>query len=168
MKNEQIGECKVNMRIEELDFNRVVTEDLIELNLQGTTKEEVLNELTNLLFENGCISNKEGFIRDVMFRENEGVTGLEKGVAIPHGKSKHVLKTSIAIGRTNKFVEWESLDGNPINIIILFAVKDTDKTTIHIKLLQKVAVLLADEETISKFQTLQTKKEFLKILTEKD
>ncbi|MFT7791527.1 UNVERIFIED_CONTAM: PTS sugar transporter subunit IIA, partial [Escherichia coli] len=66
MKNEQIGECKVNMRIEELDFNKVVTEDLIELNLQGTTKEEVLNELTNILFENGCISNKEGFIRDVM------------------------------------------------------------------------------------------------------
>lgn len=156
------------MRIEELDFNKVVTEELIELNLQGTTKEEVLHELTDLLYENGCISNKEGFIKDVMFRENEGVTGLEKGVAIPHGKSEHVLKTSIAIGRTNTFVEWESLDGNPINIIILFAVKDTDRTTIHIKLLQKVAVLLADEETIGKFQTLQTKKEFLKVLTKNE
>lgn len=153
------------MRIEELDFNRVVTEDLIDLNLQGNTKEKVLNELTELLFENGCISNKEGFIKDVMFRENERVTGLEKGVAIPHGKSEHVLKTSIAIGRTKTLIEWESLDGNPINIIILFAVKDTDRTTIHIKLLQKVAVLLAEEETIAKFQTLQTKSEFLKVLT---
>ena len=168
MKNRKVGELKVDMKIEELDFHKVVTEDLIELNLQGTTKEEVLNELTDLLYENGCISNKEGFIKDVMYREEEGVTGLEKGVAIPHGKSKHVRKTSIAIGRTKSFVEWESLDGNPINIIILFAVKDTDKTTIHIKLLQKVAVLLADEETISKFQTLQTKKEFLKVLTKND
>ena len=156
------------MRIEELDFHKVVTEDLIDLHLQGTTKEEVLNELTDLLYENGCISNKEGFIKDVMFREKEGVTGLEKGVAIPHGKSKHVRKTSIAIGRTTSTVEWESLDGKPINIIILFAVKETDKTTVHIKLLQKVAVLLADEETISKFQTLQTKKEFLKVLTQND
>lgn len=67
------------MKIEELDFHKVVTEDLIELNLQGTTKEEVLNELTDLLYENGCISNKEGFIKDVMYREEEGITGLEKG-----------------------------------------------------------------------------------------
>jgi PTS system fructose-specific IIA component len=153
----------VNM--EELDFSKVVTEDLIKLDLQATTKIEVIKELTNLLFVNGCIDDEEGFIKDVMYRENEGVTGLEKGIAIPHGKSDYVLKTSIAIGRTKKHVEWESMDGNPINIIILFAVKNTDKTTTHIKLLQKIAVLLSDEDTIEQFQTLQTKKDFLNLLS---
>lgn len=152
-------------KMEELDFSKVVTEDLIQLDLQATTKIEVIEELTNLLFVNGCISNEEDFIKDVMYRENEGVTGLEKGIAIPHGKSDAVLKTSIAIGRTKYHVEWESMDGNPINIIILFAVKNADKTTTHIKLLQKVAVLLADEETIEQFQTLQTKKDFLQLLS---
>lgn len=151
--------------MEELDFSKVVSEDLIQLDLHATTKIEVINELANLLFVNGCISDEKGFIQDVMYRENEGVTGLEKGIAIPHGKSDYVLKTSIAIGRTKKHVEWESMDGNPINIIILFAVKNADKTTTHIKLLQKVAVLLSDEETIEQFQTLKTKKEFLQLLS---
>jgi len=152
-------------KMEELDFSKVVTEELIQLDMLAATKMEVIEELTHLLFENGCIKDEAAFIKDVMYRENEGVTGLEKGIAIPHGKSDAVLKTSIAIGRTKKPVEWESMDGNPINIIILFAVKNADKTTTHIKLLQKVAILLADEETIEQFQTLQTKEDFLKLLS---
>jgi len=155
----------LEIKMEELDFSKVVSEDLIQLDLQATSKIEVIEELTNLLFVNGFINDEEGFIQDVMYRENEGVTGLEKGIAIPHGKSDYVLKTSIAIGRTKEPVEWESMDGNPINIIILFAVKNADKTTTHIKLLQKVAVLLSDEETIEQFQTLKTKKEFLHLLS---
>jgi len=155
----------LEIKMEELDFSKVVSEELIQLDLQATSKIEVIKELSNLLFVNGCISDEDGFIQDVMYRENEGVTGLEKGIAIPHGKSDYVLKTSIAIGRTKKPVEWESMDGNPINLIILFAVKNSDKTTTHIKLLQKVAVLLSDEETIEQFQTLKTKKEFLHLLS---
>lgn len=152
--------------MEELDFTKVVSVDLINLNLQATTKLGVINELTNLLFANGCISDEEGFIEDVLYREKEGITGLEKGIAIPHGKSEHVLKTSIAIGRTDKAIEeWESMDGNPINLVILFAVKNADKTTTHIKLLQKIAVLLADEETIERFQSFQTKDEFIELLS---
>lgn len=52
----------------------------------------------------------------------------------------------------------------PVNIIILFAVKNSDATTTHIKLLQKVAILLADDEVIGQFQTVQTKEDFIKLL----
>lgn len=156
----------MDVQMDDLDFTKVVTEDLISLDLKSTTKMGVIAELTNLLFVNGCVSDEAAFIEDVLYREIAGPTGLEKGIAIPHGKSDSVQKTSIAIGRTNKEIEWESLDGGPINIIILFAVKNSDKTTTHIKLLQKVAVLLADEEKIEKFQTLQTKREFIEIFAE--
>ncbi|MDE5053948.1 fructose PTS transporter subunit IIA [Niallia taxi] len=156
----------MDVQMDDLDFTKVVTEDLISLDLMSTTKMGVIAELTNLLFVNGCVTDEAAFIEDVLYRESAGPTGLEKGIAIPHGKSDSVQKTSIAIGRTNKEIEWESLDGGPINIIILFAVKNSDKTTTHIKLLQKVAVLLADEEKIEKFQTLQTKREFIEIFAE--
>ena len=156
----------MDVKMDDLDFTKVVTEELINLDLQATTKLGVIAELTHLLFVNGCVTDEEAFIEDVLFRENAGPTGLEKGIAIPHGKSDFVQKTSMAIGRTNKEIEWESLDGGPINIIILFAVKNSDKTTTHIKLLQKVAVLLADEETIEKFQSLKTRKEFIEIFAE--
>lgn len=156
----------MDTKLKELDINKIITEDLIDLNLQATSKLGVIEELTHLLFKHHYIDNEESFIKDVLYRENEGVTGLEKGIAIPHGKSESVIKTSLAIGRTKQPVEeWESMDGNPIKVIFLFAVKTTDATTVHIKLLQKVATLLADDEILQSFQTVKTKQEVIDLLS---
>ncbi|MBC2125059.1 PTS sugar transporter subunit IIA [Listeria innocua] len=152
------------MDIQELDISKVISPALVNLELQATTKLEVIEELTDLLVETGAVVDKKAFIADVLYREEEGKTGLGEGVAIPHGKSASVINTSIAVGRTKAPVEWESLDDKPVNIIILFAVKNSDATTTHIKLLQKVAILLADDEVISQFQTVPTKEAFIKLL----
>lgn len=152
------------MDIQQLDISKVISPELVNLELQATTKLEVIEALTDLLVGNGAVKDKEAFISDVLYREEEGKTGLGEGVAIPHGKSASVTNTSIAVGRTKTPVEWESLDDKPVNIIILFAVKNSDATTTHIKLLQKVAILLADEEVIEEFQTVQTKEDFIKLL----
>lgn len=152
------------MDIQELDISKVISPALVNLELQATTKLEVIEELTDLLVDTGAVVDKKAFIADVLYREEEGKTGLGEGVAIPHGKSASVINTSIAVGRTKTPVEWESLDDKPVNIIILFAVKNSDATTTHIKLLQKVAILLADDEVISQFQTVPTKEAFIKLL----
>ncbi|EFR93177.1 PTS sugar transporter subunit IIA [Listeria innocua] len=152
------------MDIQELDISKVISPALVNLELQATTKLEVIEELTDLLVETGAVVDKKAFIADVLYREEEGKTGLGEGVAIPHGKSASVTNTCIAVGRTKTPVEWESLDDKPVNIIILFAVKNSDATTTHIKLLQKVAILLADDEVISQFQTVPTKEAFIKLL----
>ena len=159
------GDLRLETKLEEFDITKVITEDLIDLNLKATTKMEVIEELTHLLYLNHCIDSEEGFIKDVLYREQEGVTGLEKGIAIPHGKSESVIKTTLAIGRTKQPVEWESLDDNPINIILLFAVKTSDATTVHIKLLQKVATLLADDEVLQSLQIVETKQEVINLLS---
>lgn len=159
------GDLRLETTLEEFDITKVITEDLIDLNLKATTKMEVIEELTHLLYLNHCIDSEEGFIKDVLYREQEGVTGLEKGIAIPHGKSESVIKTTLAIGRTKQPVEWESMDDNPINIILLFAVKTSDATTVHIKLLQKVATLLADDEVLQSLQIVETKQEVINLLS---
>jgi fructose PTS system EIIA component len=159
------GDLRLETKLEEIDITKVITEELIDLNLKATTKMEVIEELTHLLYVNHCIDSEEGFIKDVLYREQEGVTGLEKGIAIPHGKSESVIKTTLAIGRTKQPVEWESLDDNPINIILLFAVKTSDATTVHIKLLQKVATLLADDDVLQGLQKVETKQEVINLLS---
>lgn len=159
------GDLRLETKLEEIDITKVITEELIDLNLKATTKLEVIEELTHLLYLNHCIDSEEGFIKDVLYREQEGVTGLEKGIAIPHGKSESVIKTTLAIGRTKLPVEWESLDDNPINIILLFAVKTSDATTVHIRLLQKVATLLADDEVLQGLQKVETKQEVINLLS---
>ncbi|MGP5429991.1 PTS sugar transporter subunit IIA [Enterococcus malodoratus] len=143
----------------------VITEELIQLEMKAGTKEEAIYELTRLLMANGDIEDEEVFAADVFEREAEGMTGIGNGIAIPHGKSDSVIKTSLVVGKVTTPIEWESLDEEPVRVIILFAVKNTDANTMHIKLLQKVAMLLADEDFIENMVNAQTKAEMMELLS---
>lgn len=132
-----------------MDISTVINKNKIKLNLNAKNKEEALNELADLLYKEGVLSSKEDFIKDVYLREAEGETGIGGGIAIPHGKSRSVLRTSLAIGRTKQPIEWETLDDMPISCIILFAVRDIDSTTTHIRLLGEVAGKLADDDIVN-------------------
>lgn len=149
------------------DISKVLDKSLITVNLKATDKKSAISELTDLLVANDAVVNKQAFIEDVIAREAEGMTGLGQGVAIPHGKSKAVKTTSLAIGISQHMIDWESLDGEPVNTVILFAVRDQDADTLHIKLLQKVAILLADDEFIQELHKVKTKQEVLNLF-EKD
>lgn len=148
-----------------MELNKVIKSETIELNLQGTTKEEILEELTDLLVKDGAISDKEGFLKDVYEREAVSSTGIGSHVAIPHGKSQSVVRTSIAMGRTTHDIEWESLDNKPVKFIILFAVTEEDKNTTHIKLLSKVAGTLADEDVCKELLTVKSTEDIIRIFT---
>lgn len=81
------------------NISNVIDEKLIALDLDVNTKEEMLNALTDLFEEQGKLNDREGFFKDVMWREGEGQTGIGMGVAIPHGKSAGVNETALASAR---------------------------------------------------------------------
>lgn len=122
----------------------------IKLNMTARTKEEVIEELTDLLIQDGSVTNKEDFIRDVWLREELGSTGFENHIAIPHGKSSGVSRTALAIGRTQHAIPWETMDGSDVRCVILFAVCLVDQNATHIRLLAQVSGSLADEDIIAK------------------
>ena len=122
----------------------------IKLNMTARTKEEVIEELTDLLIQDGAVTNKEDFIRDVWLREELGSTGFENHIAIPHGKSSGVSRTALAIGRTQHAIPWETMDGSDVRCVILFAVCLVDQNATHIRLLAQVSGSLADEDIIAK------------------
>ena len=122
----------------------------IKLNMTARTKEEVMEELTDLLIQDGAVTNKEDFIRDVWLREELGSTGFENHIAIPHGKSSGVSRTALAIGRTQHAIPWETMDGSDVRCVILFAVCLVDQNATHIRLLAQVSGSLADEDIIAK------------------
>ncbi len=122
----------------------------IKLNMNARTKEEVIEELTDLLIQDGAVTNKEDFIRDVWLREELGSTGFENHIAIPHGKSSGVSRTALAIGRTQHAIPWETMDGSDVRCVILFAVCLVDQNATHIRLLAQVSGSLADENIIAK------------------
>ena len=122
----------------------------IKLNMTARTKEEVIEELTDLLIQDGAVTNKEDFIRGVWLREELGSTGFENHIAIPHGKSSGVSRTALAIGRTQHAIPWETMDGSDVRCVILFAVCLVDQNATHIRLLAQVSGSLADEDIIAK------------------
>lgn len=110
-----------------MDISTVLNVKNIKLNMTARTKEEVIEELTDLLIEDGAVTNKEDFIRDVWLREELGSTGFENHIAIPHGKSSGVSRTALAIGRTQHAIPRETMDGSDVRCVILFAVCPVDQ-----------------------------------------
>ncbi|UNB81606.1 PTS sugar transporter subunit IIA [Klebsiella pneumoniae] len=134
-----------------MDISAVLNVKNIKLNMTtARTKEEVIEELTDLLIQDGAVTNKEDFIRDVWLREELGSTGFENHIAIPHGKSSGVSRTALAIGRTQHAIPWETMDGSDVRCVILFAVCLVDQNATHIRLLAQVSGSLADEDIIAK------------------
>ncbi|MFY0824767.1 PTS sugar transporter subunit IIA [Klebsiella pneumoniae] len=133
-----------------MDISTVLNVKNIKLNMTARTKEEVIEELTDLLIQDGAVTNKEDFIRDVWLREELGSTGFENHIAIPHGKSSGVSRTALAIGRMQHAIPWETMDGSDVRCVILFAVCLVDQNATHIRLLAQVSGSLADEDIIAK------------------
>lgn len=82
--------------MDDLLIEDVIRVSCVNLHLKARNKEEVIEEMTAMLYQAGIVSSEEEFIKDVYLREAEGATGLGDGVAIPHGKSDAVVRTSIA------------------------------------------------------------------------
>ncbi|WP_120472984.1 PTS sugar transporter subunit IIA [Brochothrix thermosphacta] len=147
-----------------LDITKVLDKKLINVDLKSNTKKGVIAELSQMLAKESYLIDEKQFIADVMQREEEGLTGLGEGIAIPHGKSEGVQTTTIAIGKLSNGLEWGSLDDQPVHVIILFAVKNTDATTMHIKLLQKVAIMLADNNFLTSLREANTADEIYELI----
>ena len=133
-----------------MDISSVLNVKNIKLNMLAKSKEEAIEELADLLVSDGAIINKDVFLKDVWLREEQGSTGFENHIAIPHGKSSGVTRTALAIGRTQHQIPWETMDGSDVRCIILFAVCLVDQNATHIKLLSQVSGSLADEEIVEK------------------
>ncbi len=153
--------------MEELLIKDVICPSCVDLHLKASSKDEVIREMTEMLWSAGVVSSKEGFIRDVYMRESEGATGLGDGVAIPHGKSDLVVRTSIAIGRCDCDIEWESIGEGPSRLFIMFAVNSQDKSQM-VSLLAQVAVALCDEKVIEQLFQCEDAGEAILLLSKKE
>lgn len=149
----------------EVDLSKVIQKETIKLNMEATTKDEAIKELTELLYNSGVLSDKEAFLKDVYYRETLGVTGIGNEIAIPHGKSKFVTTTSIAFGKAKADIEWETLDDKPVHFIVLFAVTESDKDSVHVRLLSKVAEKLGNDQVCEDILKATTPEEIYEIFT---
>lgn len=148
-------------------LKEMLSKELINLNLSATTKEEAINELVDLLFSAGKISDKDIFKKGILERESHSSTGLEEGIAIPHAKNSAVISPSIAFGRLEKGIDYNSLDGEPTTLIFMIAAPE-NATNSHIDTLSKLTTTLLDDEVREKLLTCSSSEEVLALLLTED
>ncbi|MBY7141744.1 fructose PTS transporter subunit IIA [Virgibacillus sp. NKC19-3] len=144
--------------------NRVHKKNII-LNLQASTRDEVIKLLSERLLENGFIRDSDQFIGDVNERESQMSTGIGRGLAIPHGKSESVLESTVVFAKTNNHIEWGSLDKEPVNIIFLLAIAKQDENDEHLRLLADISGKLMEDDFVNAIRNADSVEEIKKLLT---
>lgn len=139
--------------------------NLIDLSLVGSTKEEVVAELVDILMRAGKIVNRDALIDVLLEREGLGSTGIGHGVAIPHGRSNELGETVIALGRTKSDVDFDSIDGKPTRLFFLLVAPENGGND-HLFTLAKIARLIKDAKTRNQLMALDSPDEVLSLIKE--
>jgi len=148
-----------------MNLKSVLTDDTICLHLKGTTKEEIIGELLDVLVGAGRISDKEAALAAVMNRENKMSTGMKHGIAIPHGKSNTIGDLVACIGVSDNPVDFDSLDDEPCRIFIL-TLSPVEKTGPHLQFLAEVSQLFKSAEKRREIMNAESAREVIGVLTE--
>ncbi|MCE7858022.1 MAG: PTS sugar transporter subunit IIA, partial [Ignavibacteria bacterium CHB3] len=94
-------------------------------NFKSVHKDDVINELIDLLNADSRVTDLEEIRKCVFEREEKMSTGVGKGFAIPHGKTNSVTDIIAAFGKSETPIEYDSLDGEPVHLIFLLIGKET-------------------------------------------
>ncbi len=146
------------------DIMRFLSPNLIKVNMQAESRDEAVRELAELLFQERVLKDKERYIQDVLEREAQVSTDLENGVALPHGKSKTVLRPAVAIGTSARGIRFSG-EGTSSRVIFLIAMPDQADDT-HITLLSGITSRLLDNACLERIKGAAEPEEILAALTE--
>ncbi|MCQ9081710.1 PTS fructose transporter subunit IIABC [Vibrio harveyi] len=148
-------------------ITKLINEDLIKLDLQATSKEDVFKELVAVLHAQGRISDQEQFLADIKAREELGNTGFEDGVAIPHAKSAAVLEPAVVIGVCKSGIEYGAEDGLPSKLFFMIASPDGGDNH-HIEVLAELSSKLIEDGFIDAFLGAANSQDALALLLAKE
>ena len=114
------------------------------LDLQATTKEAAIDEMINSLVDNGVVTDFDVFKAGIMAREAQTSTGLGDGIAMPHSKNAAVKEATVLFAKSNKGVDYESLDGQPTDLFFMIAAPEGANDT-HLAALAELSKYLMQD-----------------------
>ncbi len=148
-------------------LTQILQANCVKVPVENKDKEVVITELLDLLDANGLLLDRDIALEAVLARERTRSTGTGAGIAIPHGKCNAVKELVMAIGIAHEPIEFESVDGKPVTILILL-VSPADQTGPHIQALAKISRLMLDEEFKQKLEKAASADEVYELLKNKE
>ncbi|MDD2534878.1 MAG: fructose PTS transporter subunit IIA [Eubacteriales bacterium] len=141
----------------------LITEELIALNLSAKTKNEAIHMLAEKAAAAGRVADVAGYVEAVLHREGEYSTGMGFGVAIPHGKTNAVIEPLLLYATVDS-MDWQSLDGNPIDVIFMIGVPADNAGDVHLRILANLSRRLMKEDFRTNLRAATTPTGVLQVL----
>lgn len=148
-----------------LDVHDLLTPATVKVGLPGRTKEEVLNNLIDLLAGHPAVVDLEGMREAIFQREEIMSTGVGKGLALPHAKTPAVRESVAAFAVSEHPIEFGSIDNQPVHLLFLLAGTEATKSE-HIKILSRVSRLMNRERFRNRLLEARMPREILAIFEE--
>jgi len=146
-------------------LTQILQPNCVKVPVENKDKEAVITELVDLLDANGLLLDRDVALEAVLTRERTRSTGTGAGIAIPHGKCNAVKELVMAIGIAHEPIEFESVDGKPVTILILL-VSPADQTGPHIQALASISRLMLNEKFKQKLEQATSADEVYELLND--
>ncbi len=150
-----------------MKVHELISTNNILIGFKSVKKEDVINELVDLLKGDERVLDLDEIRKCVFEREEKMSTGVGKGFAIPHGKTNSVTDILAAFGKSEAPIEYNSLDGEPVHLVFLLIGKETLLAK-HIKLLSRISRLMNNEEFRKKLIEADSADSMLKIFQDEE
>jgi len=148
-----------------MELREFFSEDAVKLELEGTTKDEVLKELISLL---KLDEKAEGMLFKMLKRrENLGSTGIGRGIAIPHCRPLVVNRLRVAFGRKAAGLDFKAIDDKPVHFLFLIVAPPLEVSNQYLPVLGKIAQFSKEPDVPQRLLTLPTPADFMALLEEK-
>jgi mannitol/fructose-specific phosphotransferase system IIA component (Ntr-type) len=148
-----------------MELREFFSEEAVQLELQGTSKDEVLKELIGLL---GLDEKAEGMLFKMLKRrENLGSTGIGRGIAIPHCRSLVVNRLRVAFGRKRDGVDFKAIDDKPVHFFFLIVAPPLEVSNQYLPVLGKIAQFSKETDVPGRLLALESPAAFMALLEEK-
>jgi len=148
-----------------MELREFFSEDAVQLELQASSKDEILRELIALL---KLGEKDEGMLFKMLKRrENLGSTGIGRGIAIPHCRSLVVSKLRVAFGRKRAGVDFKAIDDKPVHFFFLIVAPPLEVSNQYLPVLGKIAQFSKEPDVPERLMSIRQPKEFMQLLQEK-
>lgn len=145
-----------------MNITDILSPTAVKMPLIATEKRAVIDELVDLLDDAGLITQPDTLKQVVWEREQQRSTGIGEGLAIPHGKSNCSTELVMAIGRPEKPIDFQAVDGEPVQLVVLLA-SPPDKTSDHIQALGKISRLMSNPKFRARAYAAETAEELYQL-----
>lgn len=145
-------------------FGKTIPKEAICIFEPGTSKHDALEQMIDAIERTGAVTNREAFRKALFDREAIRSTGF-KGVAIPHVRIDEITEPTVGVGVSREGIDFDSLDSEPVNIVVLFAMPSgSDKE--YLGFLAQVMMALRTGGFCQKLTTCETPEEVVEILNQ--